>query len=157
MNTEERTAFEVKFKYARAFWLGFASFHLVLIMLMWITEPSAFNVTFTEPILGENRIFVGLIALATVWVLFGLRRKNEYAANILDLKSGENLLAAGYLQSPMLALSVSSWGVVLAMYFEYAYSFIWFVIGFLSCLYVLPSRAKYEEIFRRVNKSPIDR
>jgi len=40
---------------------------------------------------------------------------------------------------------------MLALYFEYPYSFLWFAMGLLGALYVFPRRAEYEQIFRKVN------
>ena len=155
MKDEERAVFELKLKYSRGFWLGITSFHIVMVVLMWIIRPHAFDLTFSSLVLDENRVFVVLIALVTLWVSFGLRKKNEYAGYVLDVRGNENLLAAGYLYSPMLAFSITCWEMVLALYLDYSYSFVWFAVGLLGSLYVLPTRAKYKEIFRRVNEEPI--
>ncbi|MGH9947512.1 MAG: hypothetical protein ACRD6X_09945 [Pyrinomonadaceae bacterium] len=157
MNEEARNAFEIKFKYSRAFWLGITGFHIAMIVLMWIIKPAAFDVTFSSLILDENRILVVLIALVSVWVLLGLRKKDEYAAYVLDLRVSQNLLAAGYLHSSSLALSVTCWGMFLALYIDYAYSFVWFAVGLFGALYVIPIRAKYDAIFRRLNADIISR
>ena len=150
MDYGAQAAFEIKYTYSRAFWLGILGLNFACIFIVWSIAPDAFDVTFSKPILDDNRVFIIVIALISISTLWGLRKKNQYASYVLDLRDTENL-AIGYIYAPMMALSVTCWGLILAFHFEYPYSFLWCAVGLLAALFVFPRRTNYERIFRRVN------
>jgi len=142
--------FETKYKYSRAFWIGVSAFQVFLIIFILAVRPAVFDLTFSSRFLDDNKVFVIITALISILALWGLRRKNEFASYALNLRDSEKLVI-GYLYSPCIALSITCWGTMLALYFEYPYSFLWFAMGLLGALYVFPRRAEYEQIFRKVN------
>lgn len=133
MDQEARAAFEIKYKYSRAFWLGIAGFQVACIVLIWSIKPAAFDLMFSSPVMDDNRVYVIIVALISIWTFCGLRKKNEFASYVLDLRDTERL-TIGYLYPPMMPLSITCWGLLLALSFEYAYSFLWFAVGLLHTL-----------------------
>ncbi len=143
-------AFESRFKNARIIWVAMTGFSVACAAIVLSTTPTRPDLTFSSPILDDNRVFVTLIVFLSISTLLGLRKKDEYASYVLDLHDTERL-AIGYFFPHLIGLSIFCWGILLTSYFEYPYSFIWYVVGLLCALYVFPRRTRWEEIFSRVN------
>ena len=137
---------EVSVAYRTLFilWVSFAGFQIFLFLLTWISEPESFNLTASKTFLGDNALLILFISLESVYALvISIRWHSKYIKKAVAEQKPEYVQTAMIIGAA-LAMSVSLWGVFLALAFEYAYSFIWMIVGFVATCLHFPSRRDLE-------------
>jgi len=117
---------------------------LTFVLLLFVIKPELFRLDFGRPLLGENAVAIGLIMLLcgnNLVLSFVFRRK--YLKQAEALQSPQHAQTAIIIGCAM-AESVSLFGLVLAIAFDYPYFFIFFILSIAATLLHFPRREEIQ-------------
>ena len=122
-------------------WAGLLISQLFYLLLVFLVRPELFSFDFTQPLLGDNAIIIGIFALlglSAVAASFFLRKQNV-ERGIAEQKVEH--VQTGLVLGCALCEVSSVLGLVLAFAFDYQYFFLWIVLGILGTLLHLPKKS----------------
>ena len=122
-------------------WAGLLVSQFLFLLLVLLIKPELFSFDFTQPLLGDNSIVIGvfaLLALTSVGASFFLRKQNVEKA-IAEQKVEH--VQTGLILGCALCEVSSLLGLMLAFAFDYQYFFLWIALGTLGMLLHKPKRS----------------
>ena len=131
---------ESSYKTLLIIWGALLFSQFVLVAMIWCMKPELFKFDFSQPILGDNAVIVGLFAmlsLSDIAISFILRKKT------LERSVAEQsipLVQTAMIIGIALCEAISLFGVMLAFAFNYQYFFIFSILGAIGVLLHFPRR-----------------
>jgi len=122
-------------------WAGLLVSQFLFLLLVFLIKPELISFDFTQPLLGENAIVVGifaLLALSAVAASFFLR-KRDVERGIAEQKV-EHVQTGLVLGCALCEIS-SLLGLMLAFAFDYQYFFLWMGLGIFGTLLHIPKKS----------------
>lgn len=131
---------ESSYKTLLIIWGALLFSQFVLVAMIWFVKPELFKFDFSQPILGDNAVIVGLFAMLSfsdIAISFILRKKT------LERSVAEQsipLVQTAMIIGIALCEAISLFGVMLAFAFNYQYFFIFSMLGAIGVLLHFPRR-----------------
>lgn len=132
---------EAAYKNLLIIWAALLFSQILFVGMIWFIKPELFKFDFSQPILGDNAIVVGLLAMLSVSDLaisFILRKKT------LERSVAEQsipLVQTAMIIGCALCEAISLFGVMLAFAFNYQYFFLFSILGVIGILLHFPRRS----------------
>ena len=132
---------EAAYKNLLIIWAALLFSQILFVGMIWFMKPELFRFDFSKPILGDNAIVVGLLAMLSVSDLaisFILRKKT------LERSVAEQsipLVQTAMIIGCALCEAISLFGVMLAFAFNYQYFFVFSILGAIGVLLHIPKRS----------------
>jgi len=131
---------EVQYRTLTIVWLALLFSQLLFLPVIFLAKPEVFRFDFSKPLLDENALLIGMLALMAISNLglsFVFRRKYLNQA-IAEQKT--ELVQTAMILGCALCEAISLFGVVLAFAFSYQYFFLWFALGIIGTIVHFPKR-----------------
>jgi hypothetical protein len=122
-------------------WVSLLISQLLFLLLVYIIKPELLSFDFTQPLVGENAIVVGifaLLALSAVAASFFFR-KRDVERGIAEQKVEH--VQTGMIMGCALCEVSSLLGLMLAFAFDYQYFFLWMGLGIIGTLLHIPKKS----------------
>jgi F0F1-type ATP synthase membrane subunit c/vacuolar-type H+-ATPase subunit K len=131
---------EQSYKTLIIIWIGLLISQLMFVVLIWFTKPELFKFDFSQPILGDNALIVGLFAVLSVSdIVIGLIiRKKTLERSVAE--QSIPLVQTAMIIGCALSEAISLFGVMLAFAFNYQYFFLFSILGVIGILLHFPRR-----------------
>lgn len=122
-------------------WAALFMSQFLFLALIYFVKPEVYKFDFSKPLLGENPVFVGGLALVAIFN-FGL--SFVFKKKLLNQSVAEQ--SVGLVQNAMiigcaLCESISLFGLVLVFLEGYQYFFLFFGLAILGFIFHFPRRA----------------
>ena len=145
---EHRLDVSASYQTLVAIWASILISQVLLFGLIYLTSPELFELDPSKPMLGENPMFVLLIAVeSALSLVISIIKSGDYVKQAVDEQKTEHVQTA-LIIGVALTTSVSLWGVFLAVAFDYQYFFIWMTVGFVATCLHFPRRSDLENASR---------
>lgn len=131
---------EQSYKTLIIIWIGLLISQLMFVVLIWFTKPELFKFDFSQPILGDNALIVGLFAVLSVSdIVIGLIiRKKTLERSVAE--QSIPLVQTAMIIGCALSEAISLFGVMLAFAFNYQYFFLFSILSVIGILLHFPRR-----------------
>lgn len=137
---DQRTDPEQAYKVFMTVWMALLVSQFLFAGVAFLVKPALLRFDFTQPLLGENAVVIGVLALVSISVLaasFVLRGK--FTSQGIDQQKVE-LVQTGLIVGCSLCEAVSLIGLFLAAAFTYQYFFLFSFLGIAGTALHLPKR-----------------
>ena len=138
--SEQRTDPEQAYKVFMTVWMALLVSQFLLAGVAFLARPELLRFDLTQPLLGENAVVIGVLALVSISVLaasFVLR--GNFTSQGIDQQKVE-LVQTGLIVGCSLCEAVSLIGVFLAVAFTYQYFFLFSLLGIVGTVLHFPKR-----------------
>ncbi len=131
---------EQSYKTLLIIWVALLISQLMFVVLIWFTKPELFKFDFSQPILGDNAMIVGVFAMLSVSdIVIGLvLRKKTLERSVAE--QSIPLVQTAMIIGCALSEAISLFGVMLAFAFNYQYFFLFSILGVIGILLHFPRR-----------------
>lgn len=124
-------------------WSAFLISQSVFFMVLYAAKPELLKFDFSQPFIGENFVIVAAFGFMAILNLFvGLFLKIQAVHKAIEEQNPKQLQTAMILGLAFCE-SVSIFGFVLAMGFNYQYFFIWSILAVIGILLHFPRRQNF--------------
>jgi len=132
---------EQSYKTLLIIWAALLISQLMFVVLIWFTKPELFKFDFTQPLLGDNAMIVGVFAMLSVSdIVIGLvLRKKTLERSVAE--QSIPLVQTAMIIGCALSEAISLFGVFLAFTFNYQYFFLFSILGVGGILLHFPRRS----------------
>ncbi len=122
-------------------WLALLVSQIMLLVVIFLAKPEAFQFDFSKPALGENALMTMMLAvLAISNLMLSMFFRRKYVGQAIDERKPA-LVQTAMILGCALCESISLFGVVLAFTFAYQYFFLWFAVGIAGTISHFPKRS----------------
>lgn len=131
---------EGQYKTLAIIWFALLVSQTMLLVVVFLARPEAFQFDFSKPPLGENplmTIMFAVLAISNLSLSFVFRKK-YVAQAIAEQKPA--LVQTAMILGCALCEAISLFGVVMVFAFPYQYFFLWFALGILGTILHFPKR-----------------
>lgn len=131
---------EQSYKTLLIIWAALLFSQFMFVVVIWFAKPELFKFDFSQPLLGDNAMIVGLFAilsLSDIVISFIIRKKT------LERSVAEQsipLVQTAMIIGCALSEAISLFGVMLAFAFNYQYFFFFSILGVIGILLHFPRR-----------------
>ena len=131
---------EQSYKTLLIIWVALLISQLMFVVLIWFTKPELFKFDFSQPLLGDNALIVGLFAMLSISdIAIGLvLRKKTLERSVAE--QSIPLVQTAMIIGCALSEAISLFGVMLAFAFNYQYFFLFSILGVIGILLHFPRR-----------------
>ncbi|HMT09414.1 MAG TPA: hypothetical protein PKA82_15535 [Pyrinomonadaceae bacterium] len=132
---------ENSYKTLLIIWAALLFSQVLFVVVIWFAKPELFKFDFSQPILGDNALIVGIFAMLSITDLaisFVLRKKT------LERSVAEQsipLVQTAMIIGIALCEAISIFGLLLAILFNYQYFFVFSIFGAVGVLLHMPRRS----------------
>lgn len=134
------TNVEQSYKTLLIIWTALLFSQLMFVVLIWFVKPELFKFDFSQPLLGDNAMIVGLFAMLSVSdiVISLILRKKTLERSVAE--QSIPLVQTAMVIGCALCEAISLFGVLLAFIFSYQYFFIFSIVGAIGVMLHYPRR-----------------
>lgn len=119
-------------------WFALLFSQFLFVGLVYVVRPELMAIDTNKPLLGDNALILGIISLTAVSnLVFGFAQRRKFLAQSVAEQKVE-LVQTGMIIGIALCESVSLFGVLLALAFNYQYFFIFSAIGIIGTILYFP-------------------
>jgi F0F1-type ATP synthase membrane subunit c/vacuolar-type H+-ATPase subunit K len=122
-------------------WAALLFSQLMFVVLIWFSRPELFKFDFSQPLLGDNAVIVGLFAMLSFSdiVISLILRKKTLERSVAE--QSIPLVQTAMIIGCALSEAISLFGVMLAFAFNYQYFFLFSILGVIGILLHFPRRS----------------
>ena len=134
---------EFQYRSSLILWSAFLFSQSTFFMILYFAKPDLFKFDFTKPLLGENFVVVAALAfMAMINLFISLFLKMQAVNNAIE-EQNPKLLQQGLIIGCAFCESISIFGLVLAIGFDYQYFFLWFIFATAGLMLHFPKRQNF--------------
>lgn len=132
---------EQSYKTLLIIWAALLFSQFALVGMIWFARSELFKFDFTQPLLGDNAVIVGLFAMLSVSdiVISLILRKKTLERSVAE--QSIHLVQTAMIIGCALSEAISLFGVMLAFAFNYQYFFLFSTLGVIGILLHFPRRS----------------
>lgn len=137
----QNTNAEQSYKTLRIIWAALLFSQFMFVVVIWFAKPELFKFDFTQPLLGDNAVIVGLFAMLSFSdiVISLILRKKTLERSVAE--QSIPLVQTAMIIGCALSEAISLFGVMLAFAFNYQYFFLFSILGVIGILLHFPRRS----------------
>jgi hypothetical protein len=126
-------------------WAAFLISQSLFFMVLYFAKPELFKFDFTKPLMGDNFVVVAAFGFMAILNLFiGLFLRFQGVNNAIEEQNPRQLQNALILGLAFCE-SISIFGLVLALGFNYQYFFLWLILAIIAMLLHYPKRQNFHD------------
>jgi F0F1-type ATP synthase membrane subunit c/vacuolar-type H+-ATPase subunit K len=126
-------------------WSVFLMSQSVFFMVLYFAKPELFKFDFTKPLAGENFVIVAAFGLMAILNLFvGLFLRFQTVQRAIE-EQKPMMLQTALILGLAFCESISIFGLILALGFNYQYFFLWIILGIIGMMLHYPKRQNYHD------------
>ena len=131
---------EQSYKTLLIIWAALLFSQFMFVVVIWFAKPELFKFDFSQPLLGDNAVIVGLFAMLSVSdiVISLILRKKTLERSVAE--QSIPLVQTAMIIGCALCEAISLFGVLLAFLFGYQYFFLFSILGVIGILPHFPRR-----------------
>lgn len=129
---------EQSYKTLLIIWAALLFSQFALVGMIWFARPELFRFEFTQRLLGDNAVIVGLFAMLSVSdiVISLIIRRKTLERSVAE--QSIPLVQTAMIIGCALSEAISLFGVMLAFAFNYQYFFLFSILGVIGILLHFP-------------------
>ncbi|MBL8180127.1 MAG: hypothetical protein JNL64_00780 [Blastocatellia bacterium] len=122
-------------------WAALLFSQFMFVVLIWFSKPELFKFDFSQPLLGDNAVIVGVFAMLSFSdiVISLILRKKTLERSVAE--QSIPLVQTAMIIGCALSEAISLFGVMLAFAFNYQYFFVFSILGVIGILLHFPRRS----------------